>query len=243
MSERDKQRLSAWLDGELGAEEARELEVALERSPELRDTLARMRALDDALRVTPIPDVSEDLLARTRVRLDAPGDVVPLRPKSAPPRRLRPALYAAAAMAAALALALVVSTQIDRAGLAPEPPIARDETLEPSSVEPRPTLEEESSRQRVAEEQTPPTPRDTPSAPQTSDVAKEAPPPPEQIADRSDSVPTPGAPSIDDASDEELGVVLVLRDLGAVSPNDLDVIEQLDLLEMLAELDAGRGRG
>lgn len=63
-----RNRLSAYLDGELGSAEAREVETALARDPDLRAELASMREATELLRtsglVAPPADFAERLAAR-----------------------------------------------------------------------------------------------------------------------------------------------------------------------------------
>jgi hypothetical protein len=62
----DGERLAAYLSGELGDVERREVEAALERDPELRAELARIRRADEALAALPRPEPTAAFSARLR---------------------------------------------------------------------------------------------------------------------------------------------------------------------------------
>ncbi len=98
-----QEELSAFLDGELAGEARARLEAELVRSPELRERLAALRAVDEALRALPLPDVPASLRARLLERVTAEDTGSGRRP-----RRLL-WLGASAAAAAALAAWLVTT--------------------------------------------------------------------------------------------------------------------------------------
>jgi negative regulator of sigma E activity len=67
----DTERLAAFLDGELDADEAAAVEAALAGDPRLRAELAAMRRADEALGSLPATELPSGFEARLRSRLDA----------------------------------------------------------------------------------------------------------------------------------------------------------------------------
>ena len=134
-----EEKLSALLDGALTPIEEVELRAELERSPELRQRLAQLAAVDGALRTLPGPEATPLLKARLRERLaEAPKLSRP--PRLGGGRSQRGLRWAAAAAIAALVFAFVLFSG-PRATLREEPmvpePLARnddDGTLEEISV-------------------------------------------------------------------------------------------------------------
>ncbi len=160
----DRAQLSAFLDGELDEATAARVRARLARDADYARALEELERVDSALRAIPTASVSAELAGRMRERLAAEGstaEVVPLRrPPTARRRRSGPWLYAAAALAATLALALLLRGQLVET---PERPIAErsvtvpqsgmegvDPAAEPEGVAPLP-LEASPTAERVAE--------------------------------------------------------------------------------------------
>ncbi len=216
MTERDLDaRLSAWIDGEVSEDEARALEERVANDPEVAARFAALSRVDERLRGLPGPAPRADLRARLAERIaEREGAVVvPLRP-----RPLRWAVPAAAALAAGIAIYLGVRTTpgevVPRAPVAPEPPIARDEMD--------------------------PTPRDTPlpdSAPETAPRFAERP---------ATDAREPGVDEVaiaPDAADLEPDAAELALAFDYDALRDFEVIDQLELLEVLAAYeDDGGGR-
>lgn len=105
------QDLSAWIDGELDPQREAALRARLAAEPRLAARLAELERVDAALRALPTPAVPAGLAAATRARVAGRG-----RPR---PRR-RPPVWAAAAVAAGVALAIYGALRV---------PGSRDEPL------------------------------------------------------------------------------------------------------------------
>lgn len=222
MSERDDERLSAFLDGALEPGEAERLRAELRRSAPLRARLEALRGVDAALRALPERPLPADLRARLDARLDArlaaaraPGDEATAAPGApaarggAPrrPRRARRLAVLAAAAAAAALLALWL-----RAGAPPQegPPVARR-------------------------------PEPPPAVPGPGEGRSSSGPPAAELAGPSEAAPrqetgTPGGP------DAPAAETLASLEEDLERPEDLAVIEMMDWLEALGEIDGG-GRG
>jgi anti-sigma factor RsiW len=122
-----RNRLSAWLDGELGATEAREVEDALARSPELRAEVETLRAhiklLREAGPMTAPPGFADRLGERLRAEPAPVGWT----------RHLRRVRVEAVMLAAAAALVLVFAsrTRPVEPEPTPAPPVATTEVPAP----------------------------------------------------------------------------------------------------------------
>ncbi|NNL86477.1 MAG: hypothetical protein HKP27_12535, partial [Myxococcales bacterium] len=108
LSDRYEQDLSAYLDGELDAAAAAELERRLEESPQLRERLAQLRAADAALAGAPASEPSAELFSQIRARIAAEQSPRRRRSAAKPNRIRRPFFGAAAAVAAAAVAALLL---------------------------------------------------------------------------------------------------------------------------------------
>jgi anti-sigma factor RsiW len=114
MSAHERERLSAWLDGELPPDERAEVEAHLAACGECAAHLAELGALDEAARELPIEAPSgyfEAFPERVRTRIEAQGPLR-ARPAAPPPRWRMPAWTWAAA--AILLLAVVTPLTLDR---------------------------------------------------------------------------------------------------------------------------------
>ena len=218
-----EERLSALLDGELSPEEETSLRTELDRSPELRQRLAELAAVGDALRVLPGPEASDDLKERLRARIAAESEAPQHEDRDTPPAtrgpaRRRPLQYAAvAAIAAGLsALVFLVNPEetADEPGLL-DPRIA--DAGEPPQVDDAEILAQEDivvTAQRRA--------------PLESGAAESAP--------LDDLIPD------DFLVPEELAAAPAGTDeVGDLAEADLDVIGVLDLLAALDELEGVSG--
>ena len=240
-------QLSAWIDGELPEAEARALAERVAREPELAARAGALRRVNEALRALPAPEPAPDLRQRLEARLaagegegeergmavpageaEARGVVVPLRVR-------RWALPAAAALAAGLALYLSARTAPPRPGapeLAPPPEIVR-------SPEPAPTPARETPEPARLELAREPEPAAAPDPPES--VAPERPggADPTRLADApaEDAAQLADAPA-EDAEDGELALALDYELL-----RDFEVIDQLELLEVLAAYEDLEGEG
>ena len=194
---------------------------------------------------------------RERLVSDAGGaEVLPLRRPAAPRRpHSRRWLYAAAALAATLALAVLIRGQL--AG-SPGPEIAERHTS--PETPPIPTPREETLApvrdgiqaplpERIAEG-SPSAPHRVAEVPPTSErVAEVSPPAPEQVDEMTPPTPDRAAPASPDAiaaaTDEELLLALGLEAFGAETSEleDLAIIEQLEFVELLEQMAAGERRG
>ncbi len=147
---------SALLDGELAPEREAELSEHIDGCARCQAWLEALRRVDADLSALPAPPVANDLRARLQARIDAPpsptaalqssigaatstaalpGRVAPRRPR----RWLgAPAISAAVAAAAAIALYLALSPGEGGvpSDVAPEPPIARAPTSVPEEIAP-----------------------------------------------------------------------------------------------------------
>lgn len=129
------EKLSALIDGELTPIEEAELRGELERSPELRQRLVALEAVDGALRVLPGSEASASLKARLQERLaaeEAPRQTMHrTRSVSAPPRRTRSRMRwtAATAVAAALLALVLLSRPGDERTPALEPLAQNEDDL------------------------------------------------------------------------------------------------------------------
>jgi anti-sigma factor RsiW len=109
-----RESLSAWIDGELGRDEARFLARRLESDDDLRATVARYALVGACLRGERVQPVGEDFSARVAARIDAED-----APRSRV-RFLRPLVGGAiAAGVAALALMVTGPVRESPAGRAP----------------------------------------------------------------------------------------------------------------------------
>jgi len=122
----DIEALSAWLDGELTAEQGREIEDRVQSSPALARALAELRALDKALGAYTVPAPADGLAGRVV------ASVRRSQRRSGIYRIVRWAAPAAAAAAILLATAL---WWIDRPGPGPDTPIAARTETEETAIE------------------------------------------------------------------------------------------------------------
>ena len=99
MPELDESLLSAYLDGELDADERAAVETRLAESDEWRAVLAEVQAARDALRALPLVDPPESFWARV---LEDDDNVVDLATAARRRARLLRRMTAAAAAAAAV---------------------------------------------------------------------------------------------------------------------------------------------
>ena len=134
---------SALLDGELTPEREAELRAHVDSCARCQARLEALRRVDANLTALLAPPVADDLRARLQARIDVerptsaslPGRIAPRRPR----RWLgTPAISAAVAAAAAIALYLALSPGEGSlaSGAAPEPPIARAPTSVPEQIAP-----------------------------------------------------------------------------------------------------------
>ena len=218
-----EEKLSALLDGELTPIEEVELRAELERSPELRQRLAQLEAVDGALRALPGPEATALLKAQLRERLaEAPKAS---RPPRMPAGRSRRGMGWAASAAVAAALLAFILFSGPRATMREEPPVPEplarnddDGTLEEISVpiekrEPGARalrLAEATEEERAVEEFLAPEPVESAEPVEPAEFAGSA--------------------------EEELDAAA----LAAASDQDLDVIDVLDLLAAL-ELETTSG--
>ncbi|MCP3985498.1 MAG: hypothetical protein GY723_14000 [bacterium] len=119
-------QLSAYLDGELSAEDEDRLREAIAASPGLASKLAELERVDAALAAVPVPEVPAAVKARLRASIAAQG----VAPSARPPRRRRRSFVMA--VAAAAAAAVLVWLVLPRA--ADDPLIAAVPT--PAAVQP-----------------------------------------------------------------------------------------------------------
>lgn len=134
---------SALLDGELAPEREAELRAHVDRCARCQARLEALRRVDASLAALPTPPVANDLRARLQARIDAERSPVAAPPGRVAPRRPRrwqsaPAISAAVAAAAAIALYLALSPGEDSSpsGAAPEAQIARAPASEPEELGP-----------------------------------------------------------------------------------------------------------
>jgi len=118
-----RETISAFVDGEIPAEEAERVREHIASCPECRAVEARMRSLGDGVRQLrpPVPDGFRNAVF---ARLESEGALPPKR-KAAPARWRRAAVPLAAA--AALALVLLTSREAAREAPVPGPSTARIE--------------------------------------------------------------------------------------------------------------------
>jgi hypothetical protein len=124
MSAHERERLSAYLDGELAAEERAAVDAHVRTCAECTAALAEMRAVDEAFRQLPAEAPAgyfESLPSRVRTRLDAQGAGRERRVPAASSRRLHLPSWTWA-VAAALVLAAVTPLTLKRARPLPIPP-------------------------------------------------------------------------------------------------------------------------
>ncbi|MCP5070003.1 MAG: hypothetical protein GY946_25825 [bacterium] len=119
-------QLSAYLDGELSAEDEDRLREAIAASPGLASKLAELERVDAALAAVPVPEVPAAVKAWLRASIAAQG----VAPSARPPRRRRRSFVMA--VAAAAAAAVLVWLVLPRA--ADDPLIAAVPT--PAAVQP-----------------------------------------------------------------------------------------------------------
>lgn len=104
-----EEKLSALLDGELSSTEAEGLRSELERSPELRQRMAELEAVNQVVRALPGPQASPELRASLQARIQADVSPAPSVSPSRPPRRPRRSFaWLATAATAAAIVALVL---------------------------------------------------------------------------------------------------------------------------------------
>ena len=147
---------SALLDGELTHEREAELRAHVDSCARCQARLEALRRVDANLTALPAPPVANDLRARLQARIDAqPSPTAALQssigaatstaalPGRVAPRRPRhwlgaPAISAAVAAAAAIALYLALSPGEGSmpSEVAPEPPIAHAPTSVPEEIAP-----------------------------------------------------------------------------------------------------------
>ena len=126
-----EERLSALLDGALSAQEEAGLRAELERSPALRERLAALAAVDEALRALPDPEAGSALKERVRARIaDESAPPVPRRERRTAPFRTRRRYLIAAAIAAGLSVLILVGNPEDTSD-APDLPGARLAAADP----------------------------------------------------------------------------------------------------------------
>lgn len=224
--------LSALLDGELDRERRAEVRAHLEGCTRCSARLGALRRVDDLLAAAPLPDLPDGLVERVLRRVAAPGRSVSPRPRLGAP--------AVAALAAAAALALYLAFRPrPESGL----PAAPARTLAEEPAEPRGSTEtpmEEGPPPTLITEPLPPPALPPPPEPEIPrfELQLEAPQPllagvePERAPDAA-----PAEVDLEAEAPEDLAVVL----FGAESPDDFDVISNLELLERLVALERGRG--
>ena len=136
-------KLSAFLDGALTPAELVELRAELERSPELRQRLAQLEAVDDELRALPSPEASADLKERLRGRLAEEPASEPRsagrQPPVSTPRPRRGLRWVAAATVAAAVFAFVLfsfpTPTVDDEPRVPEPVARNDDAAGDEALE------------------------------------------------------------------------------------------------------------
>ena len=113
----DDEKFFAWLDGELGPEEATEMEAKVAADPALTRLAEQHRALGAQLKNAFDPIAEAPVPEQVRAAVKPPAQVIDL----VAARRVRsmPALAQWAAMAATLAIGVFVGTQVPRGGTAP----------------------------------------------------------------------------------------------------------------------------
>ena len=113
----DDEKFFAWLDGELGPDEAAEMDTEVARNPELKRLADRHRALGSRLRTAFDPVVDAPVPERLQAALGPSAQVIDF----AAARRARsmPALAQWTAMAATLAIGIFVGTRVPQQTAAP----------------------------------------------------------------------------------------------------------------------------
>lgn len=243
----DDELLSRLLDGDLDDGPRAALRARIAAEPALAARLAELAAADGALRSVPLPPVRAAVregLARRIADLDAPAPGVAAQAAAAPTgaarapvvaldaaraarRRVRTVLVLGGALAAALALWIAVGGAPRLAP--PGAPVdgARDDaSLAREDAPPRDAVPD------VAPDVAPDV---------VPDGASPAPSPvdPTALAARAaDAGDAAAARSIAEPTDAELALA---RDLDAL--RDFDVIDQLELLELLAQIESGGASG
>ncbi len=263
------EELSAWLDGELEAGRREQVEAALRADPALRTRVEQLARVNEALAGAPVPPVSRELVARMRARLrEEQRAEAARRSRGAAPRRRRTAgrrMAGGLAAAAAAVFALVWLTRppvgpgtgdlpketlAERAVDDRHPEAVPDGTLvaatpgeatpeaAPDETGARPAAPERTTAEVAPEEAHPGAgPEDAlPGAAPEEAVAGTA--PGDSLEELAELEPDRLVEALEaeGVSPEELGIALELDTL-----QDLPVIEQLELLERLARLEAEGG--
>jgi hypothetical protein len=138
MSVHERERLSAYLDGELAPEERAAVEAHVRGCVECAASLAEMGAVDQSFRDLPAeapPGYFETLPSRVRVRLEAQGAGRGRRVAVAPLRRIHLPVWTWA-VAAALVLAVVAPLTLKRARPLPTSPSPAAEAVAPRAEAP-----------------------------------------------------------------------------------------------------------
>lgn len=232
MSTEHDERLSAFLDGALPEAEADALRAELEASPALRERLAELAAVDEALRALPGPEASPALRERLRARLD---EETPAASRGgpahagAPPRRPSRLPWAAAAAVAAAVIGLAL--------LSGPPPAVREE--EPEAPEPLAQREPEAGTLAHA-------PPEEPVAESLEVEGEAGPPAMTEVSKREEPIQDMRFPPVGPLEPvAEDDVAALLDDMQEAPPEDseadLEVIHVLDLLAALDELEAPSG--
>lgn len=227
----DGELLSQLLDGELAPEAEAALRARIAREPSLAARLEALAAVDRELAALPLPELRPELragLARRIAALAADDSGARDTSSSVDPRpRLRAAWAAAGAIAAALALYLALA----RAPVARAPEFAADLPARPLPP--------------IADAERPGVAPDSAPAPIAATPARSLAPEPSALAaaKERESAPdlAPPSPAVADVAaptPEEIAIASELEVL-----RDFDAIDQLELLELLALLDAGGSSG
>ena len=106
-----RERISAWLDGEIGEPEKVEVERHLESCAECRELVANLRALSADAASEPVPPVPEDLPSRIRRRI---GNIEAAQPGRSWFFRALPWSTAASLAAAAVLLAIFLPAEWEK---------------------------------------------------------------------------------------------------------------------------------
>ena len=204
------EQLSALIDGELDAEQERQLRARIAAEPQLAERLARLEGVDVALRALPGATLPSGLEQSLRDRIDS-ADSASAQVRVLPLRDRR--LWAGAGLAAAAALAvyLVLPGSVSMPGEKGSSELASSETSIFESALPESALPESALPESALSE----------SALSESALSESA------LPETSIS-----ASALVEATDEEIGIVLDYETLA-----DLEVIEDLELLEWMAEQD------
>ena len=132
MTERDRERLSALMDGEAGDHELRQVLAALDEDPALADTWKRFHLAQSALRRDTGPWAGVDLRGALAARLDAEDGAAAAPAPAAPRRRRGLQALASAAVAAGVTLATVFTWQSLQPGVADTATLAAAEPADQS---------------------------------------------------------------------------------------------------------------